>query len=74
MVRNVVGEVVGNPSLLTEHQEVGGFTSTGLWGAAVSLHGLRIHRIPFFLTAAEEQASEYFTKHTVVVLYHLVTL
>jgi len=61
----MVGEVVGNSGPSTEHQEVGGLTSTGVWGAAaINPHDLRKHRIPFLLTAAKEQASERITQHT----------
>jgi len=66
--------VVRNPGLPTEHQEVNGFTSTDVWGAAVSPHDLREHCIPFLLTAAKEQAPERITQHVVVRLYNPVTL
>lgn len=54
----MVSEVVGDPGLSTEHQEIGRFTSAGVWGAAVGPHGLREHCIPFILTAAKELAPE----------------
>jgi len=74
MVENVVGQVVRDPGLLTEHQEVGGLTSTGVRSTAVGRHDLRKHHIPFFLATAEEQAPEGISQHAVVTLHNPITL
>jgi len=74
MAGNVIGQVVRDPGLSTEHQEVGGLTSTGVRGTAVGPHDLRKYHIPFFLATAKEQAPERISQHAVVTLHNPISL